>query len=187
MKKLLLGLFLLAALIVVSYLKMERDSEREAQAFIDGHDVGARKVELVKVNTDSLEELIDQKATEVVELRAALADTLAERDQQYAQTVDSLSAIIMTGQQEIASLEKKVSAAKRAAKTSSSKPKVVASKPSDQNIIQHYKLAVAKLPADLSAYEYRVAVAEVRSETATTFKITVARLDDIRDANNLDY
>ena len=187
MKKLLLGLFLLAALVVVSYLKMERDSEREAQAFIDGHDVGIHKTELVKVNTDSLEKLIDQKATEVAELRSMLADTLAERVQRYTQTVDSLSVIIKAGQQEIAALEKKVAAGKQAAKVLSSKPKVTASKPSHEQIIQHYKLAVAKLPADLSAYEYRVAVAEVRYETAARFNVTVARLDDIRDANNLDY
>jgi len=63
MKKLLLGLFLLAALIAVSYLKMERDSEREAQAFIDGHDIGSRNAELAMIDVDSLEKLIDQKAT----------------------------------------------------------------------------------------------------------------------------
>ncbi|MCD6250157.1 MAG: hypothetical protein J7J98_07510 [candidate division Zixibacteria bacterium] len=186
MKKLLLGLFLLAALIAVSYLKMERDSEREAQAFIDGHDIGSRNAELAMIDVDSLEKLIDQKATEVIELRSAMTDTLVERDNFYTQTVDSLSAIIEAGQKEIASLEKQVASGGLEAKDSSSKIKV-ASKASHREILKHYKLAVAKLPADLSAYEYRVAVAEVRSDTATKFNITVVRLNEIRDANNLDY
>jgi len=186
MKKLLLGLFLLAALIVVSYFKTMRDSEREAQAFVDGHEMGSQKAELVQANTDSLEKLIDEKATEVIELRSALADTLAERDQLYEQIVDSLSEIIKAGQQEIAGLENQVAAGKLEAGTSSSKQEV-ASKASHREILQHYKLAVAKLPADLSAYEYRVAVAEVRSDTSAKFNITVARLNEIRDANNLDY
>lgn len=187
MKKVLLGLFLLAALIAVSYIKSERESERQAQSFIDGHDVGARKSELVQYNTDSLEQLIDQKATEVVELRTTMADTLAERDQQYAETIDSLGAIIMAGQEEIAALEKKVAASKKAAKKSSSTSDSAAPKAAHKDILKYYRLAVAKLPADLSTYEYRVSVAEIRTETAAKFKITVARLDEIRVANNLDY
>ncbi len=187
MKKVLLGLFLLAALIVVSYIKTERESEREAQSFIDGHEVGARKSELVQFNTDSLEQLIDQKATEVVELRTTMADTLAERDQQYAQTIDSLEAIIKAGQEEIADLEGKVVAAKQAARKPSSAPKTTAPKAAHKDILKYYRLAVAKLPTDLSTYEYRVAVAEIKTETAAKFKITVSRLDEIRVANNLDY
>ena len=187
MKKLLLGVLLLAALVVVSYLKTARDAEREAQAFVDGHEMGSRKAELIQTDTDSLEKTIDQKATEIVELRLAMADSLAEHDQRHARTVDSLNAIIEANQLEIADLEKKVAAGKVAAKTASSKKQAVGSKPSHQQIIQHYKLAVAKLPTDLSAYEYRVAVAEVRSETAAKFNVTVARLDEIREANNLDY
>ena len=186
MKKILIGLFLLVALVVVSYLKIMRDSEREAQAFIDGHETASRTAELVKTNTDSLEKLIDEKAAEVIELRSSLSDALVERDERYVQTVDSLSAIIKAGQQEIAGLEKQVVAGRQTARKSPSKQKT-ASGPSHNQILQHYKLAVAKLPADLSAYEYRVAVTEVKSETAAKFGITVVRLDEIRDANNLEY
>ena len=43
------------------------------------------------------------------------------------------------------------------------------------------------LPKDLTAYERRVALSEIREESADKFRITVAELNRIRKANKLTY
>lgn len=187
MKKLLLGVFLLAVLVTVSYLKITRSSERQSQAFLKGQEAGIETSRLQEADVDSLSDLIDRKQTELVELQAAMADTLGNRDQLHAQIVDSLKAGIDAGQTEIARLEKLVVAAGSNGQTGTNKQKTASAKASHKDILRHYRLAVAKFPADLSAYEYRVALAEAKSETAEKFKITVARLDQIREIYNLDY
>jgi len=58
---------------------------------------------------------------------------------------------------------------------------------SHEEIVSHYKLAMSRLPADLSDYEYRVAVKEVRTETAARFSITVERLNQIRKEHNVNF
>ena len=187
MKKLLLGILLLAALIAISYLKSVRDSERQAEAFLEGHEVGVRLTQADQADLDSLSDLLNQERTTLTEYRTAVADSLAERDLLYSQTVDSLVNRIELLQSEIAQLEKKALANRsssgkvRASKRGSSR------KASHTSILNHYKLAMSKLPADLSTYEHRVAVNEVRSETATRFNITLKRLSEIREIYKLDY
>jgi len=187
MKKLLLGVFLLAVLVAVSYLNITRSSERQAQAFLKGREAGIKTSRLQEADVDSLSALIDRKQTELAELRAAMADTLGNRDLFHAQIVDSLMAAIDAGQTEIARLEKMVVAAGSNEQAGTKKQETTSAKASHKDILRHYRLAVAKFPADLSAYEYRVALAEAKSETAAKFKITVARLDQIREIYNLDY
>ena len=46
---------------------------------------------------------------------------------------------------------------------------------------------MSKLPSDLSDYEYRVSVDEIRAETAEKFSITVESLNKIRADNDVDF
>jgi hypothetical protein len=184
MKKLLLGVVLLAALVGISYLKTTLDSERAAEAFIDGHRTGTKSAQAALPDTDSMSGAFEQERRALVEKNEVLADSLAAREQEHAQVVDSLSDRVASQQEQIDKLKKKVASAPSA---SSPKPtRTTTAGSTESQIVNHYKLAVAKLPSDLSAYEYRVALAEVKTETAEKFKITVDRLDEIRKAHNLD-
>lgn len=187
MKKLLLGILLLAALVAIIYLKSVRDSERQGKAFRKGHQAGVMFSQKGQAALDSLSDLLNQERTHLTDYRAALADSLAERDLLYAQTVDSLVTRIESLQSEIAQVEKKALADNSASGDGERLRKDTSGKASHTSILNHYRLAMSKLPADLSAYEQRVAVNEVRAETATRFSITLKRLEEIRGIYKLDY
>lgn len=187
MKKLLLGILLLAALLAITYLKSVRDSERQAEAFLEGREAGVRLTQEDQADLDSLSDLLNQERTTLTEYRTALADSLVERDLLYSQTVDSLMTRIESLQSEIAQLGERALADNSASGDSGVSQEDTSSKASHTSILNHYRLAMSKLPADLSAYEHRVAVNEVRFETATKFDITVNRLNKIREIYKLDY
>jgi len=56
-----------------------------------------------------------------------------------------------------------------------------------EQILSYYKKRYRALPKDLSPYEKRVALAEIRDETAQKFSIPLSELDEIRTDNELDY
>ena len=68
--------------------------------------------------------------------------------------------------------------------TKSSKP---STESKHREILNYYKKAVGDLPGDLSAYERRVALSEIRNDTARKFAITISQLNSLRKENNLDY
>ena len=97
---------------------------------------------------------------------------------------DSLTAVIAAQDKELARLK---ALAAKASAASSSRSSVKIGKSSEHEILAHYRQAVEKLPADLSPYERKVALRELRVETAGRFAISVETLDQIRQKNNLDY
>jgi hypothetical protein len=184
LKKLLLGIVLLALLGAVSYLKVIRDSERQADAYLRGHEAGVLRAELSDAQTDSLEMLLAQKDSLIEIWQAALKDSLQAGADSRAELTDSLAAVIALKEKEIASLKKKRTVT---AQKSASKPSTTVARTSDHEILAAYQQAVAKLPKDLSEYERNVALREIREETARKFAISTDRLNQIRKNNSLDY
>jgi hypothetical protein len=187
MKKVLLGLVLLALLGLISYLQMEHSAERRAEAWVAGHEMGQHKAELDQPNFDSLLDLVELERSRLSDLRATFETTDAEKEAGYQVTIDSLAARIEAQQKEIGRLQQQLVQAKARRQPAASAAQASSAKSATGDIIGHYRLAVAKLPADLSAYEQRVAVEEIRTETAQKFQITVQRLNQLREENNLDY
>lgn len=180
-KKLLLGLILLAALVGVSYLKVIRDSDRETEAFRRGRTAADVRNATTAAAADSLTTLVAARDSKV----AALTDTVVARERAQARLSDSLSSEIASRDKEISQLKAKTTAAKSAPGTKSTATSRATS--SEHEILAHYRQAVDKLPGDLSTYERSVAIREIRQETATKFAITVDRLNKIRENNNLEY
>jgi hypothetical protein len=56
-----------------------------------------------------------------------------------------------------------------------------------KEILAYYKQRYQGLPNDLSAYERRIALSEIRQESADKFKISVTELNNIRKAYKLSY
>jgi len=179
MKKLLLGIVLLAALIGIVYIKSERAEEYHAQVTQEGFQAGLAEGEQLKARVDSLTGL-------VVEKDVAMAESVAVRDELYAGNIDSLNETIKDKDQQIADLNsqlrQKTEVAQVVAKNTSQEPDK-----KHLEILSFYKKAVEGLPGDLSAYERRVALSEIRNEIAQKFSITVSRLNSIRKEHNLEY
>ncbi|MBD3257632.1 hypothetical protein GF377_04310 [candidate division GN15 bacterium] len=175
--KILFVVLLLAALVGISYVKSMRDKEREEAAKQSGREAGRQALVEQQAAADSLQALLEASGTE-------FEDSIESASETYARQVDSLSGLLDSQSLEIAALEaEKESLATRASEAKESS----GGKAAHRDILAHYRKEVQDLPADLSAYERRVALKEVRSHTAQKFAITVKRLNEIRQQYNIDY
>jgi gas vesicle protein len=187
MKKLLLGILLVAVLGAVVYLQINRDSDKRTTAFRKGYRAGVDSLQSSQPDFDSVAQLLAAERQALAEYKTAMADSLLRRDSLYAQTVDSLADKIQAQKTDIGKLKQKTLATKTPASTAKGTSAAPGGGASHQEILSHYKAAMAKLPGDLSAYEYQVAVTEVRTETAAKYRISIDRLNEIRKANQIDF
>lgn len=178
MKKLLLGIILLAALAAIVYVQTMRESAHETGAFERGKAAGLQTGLQGRATADSLVALVAQRDDSL----AAMADSLEAKDCAYADAVDSLTSVVESRDQELAELKKRTDKVQTPESSATR-----AGTSTENDILAHYRLAVKKLPGDLSPYERAVAIREIRQETATKFAITVDKLNQIRETNHLEY
>ena len=175
-KKITLLLVLLAVLVAVSYYKTTTQDARVETAYNDGKADAVEQIGDLKNTNDSLSSKLRVRDDELAETRTAL-DTI-----RIAQT-DSLTNLIETKDKELAEF---------ANVKDSQESKAIATKSDTtsnrhREILAHYKKLYKGLPRDLSAYERRITLSEIRQESASKFQISVADLNKIRNANNLGY
>lgn len=185
MKKTLLGLLLLVLLAAITYVQYQRSTERRAEAWAEGHQAGTQDAAADSVMVDSLLEVIETGRSYLTELQDCYETAETEQDSLHRTAVDSLANLIEEQSAEITRLQGLLSEINEKAEASRSEDS--SAQAVNAEILRSYRLAVAKLPSDLSPYEHRIAVKEVRTETAQKFKITVDRLNQLREENNLDY
>jgi hypothetical protein len=174
MKKIVTAVILLILIVGVSYLQVQHQKSREQGLFQEGYLEGSESTGKLEIAVDSLRQVIDSQSV-------GFSDKLSENEQLYKEKIDSLKDMVSSRDQQIASLEKKTSTPPKQNTTSSSK--------SDKHaqILSYYKKRFSQLPNDLSPYEKRVAVTEIREETAQKFSISTDELNQIRKKNNLKY
>ena len=175
-KKIMLLLALIAVVVAVSYYKTTVQDSRLETAYNEGITEANQNFGELQSENDSLSSELQNRETELTEARTAL-DTI-----RVAQT-DSLANLVEENNRKLTELaenntEKKTEATASKADTSSSR---------HREILTYYKKMYKDLPKDLSAYERRIALSEIRQESASKFQITVAKLNEIRQANNLSY
>ena len=181
MRKIILLVVLLAALGGVSYLKSTRQSESEQDAFVKGKSEGVIQSEQDRRSADSLGQALEQ-------YRSQMADSLLRRDSTQLAIADSLSQVIAQQGDSLDYFKQQIDS------RPNSKRIVADAKAEDstrllkhQEILAYYTARFRKLPTDLTAYEQRVATAEIRTETAEKFAISVNELDTIRTEAKLDF
>ena len=182
MKKIILGLILFALIVGVAYLKDYRDSEEYHDVYAQGLRRGS---ELQGARNDSLDSLgVLVKKTET-----KLADTLAWQDKVHQSEIDSLKAAVASREDSIASLKQTMAKPKAVAekKTTPTLSRAEKQKKRELEILSDYKNRYQELPEDLSAYERRVSISEIREETAKKFSISVEKLNQIRADHNIPY
>ena len=178
MKKIVLAAIVLILIIGLSYVKTLRDYDR-SRAFYEGGKIdGARELDESKSEADSLKLAAGEQ-------QVAFADSLVKKDIAYQSQIDSLEGVIDGQSQQISSLKSKTTTPATATAT-----KTVAKKPTlskHEKILSYYKKRYASLPGDLSDYEKRIAVNEIREETSLKFSISLQELKKIRDKYKLTY
>lgn len=181
-KKLLLALILLALLVGLSYVKIVRKNDQIDNAYTKGKHESENQLSRVQLDNDSLASLITKKESEY-------NDSILFMDLTYKSSTDSLTSQIDSLDNIVDKLLNKLNNTEtKLAETNSSKES--ASKKSSikhEQILTSYKKRYRSLPSDLSNYEKRIAIAEIRAETANQYKITVAELDRLRTNNNIDF
>ena len=178
-KKLLIAVILLAVVVGISYVKMVRADKRQAEAFEQGVQKSEDELFSAQVQLDSLRTVLADREVEV-------GSTLTASDAAHRLETDSLSSTIAGLEKKIMGLEADLAKAR----TASKKPSVQTSqkKPSrHEQVLSYYKKRYQRLPQDLSSYEQKVALGEIRQETAKKFSITVAELNRIRSEHELTY
>ncbi|UCD63343.1 MAG: hypothetical protein JSW34_11425 [Candidatus Zixiibacteriota bacterium] len=175
MKKILLAVLLLALVVVVSYLKTWREHERSRQYFDQGKTESLQQLTRYQKESDSLQAAL-------AETRLAAADSLTSKDKAYRSSMDSLQDIIDEQSAELSKLSSNQGGRAGVKTSSSGKP---LSK--HEQIISYYKKRYANLPRDLSDYERRIALNEIREETSQKFSISLEELKEIRNKFQLRY
>lgn len=175
-KKMALLVLLIALVVAVSYYKTTLQDASLETAYNDGQVDAGQQIDQLQKATDSLSGELEAKEFELAETRATM-DTI-----RVAQT-DSLVSVIQSRENELAELSE-------SQKTNA--PPVIATKTDSTSsrhleILVYYKKMFRALPKDLSAYERRIALSEIREESANKFKISVAELNRIRKDNDLSY
>ncbi|UCG62044.1 MAG: hypothetical protein JSV52_01765 [Candidatus Zixiibacteriota bacterium] len=177
MKKVLLVILLLVLIVAVSYIKTVREHDRSQAAYEDGKMDAARELDAYQRETDSLKKAFAQQ-------QLAFADSLVQKDLRYRIEVDSSENAVDSMGDRISTLSTQESSA------NNTSGKVTASDSTlsrHQEILTYYKRRYADLPKDLSEYEKRIAINEIKEETSLKFSISLSELKNIREKYKLTY
>ncbi|HOP06838.1 MAG TPA: hypothetical protein PLF13_06050 [candidate division Zixibacteria bacterium] len=168
MKKLLLALLLFAIIIGISYIKARRGNAMVGSSTSNHNQTDVVELWAYEHAVDSLKYLINQQ------------DIKHQKDLQRNQ---------METQHQIDSLIRLL----EQSETTHSNTEIESKGPSPeevlhrQQILDHYRKLYRALPRDLTQYEMRVALYEIRLKTAEEFEISLEELKAIRSEAGLSY
>lgn len=181
MKKIVLAVVFLGLIVAASYYRALTHKKQVKTAYNQGRTESAQQVEEYGQRFDSLAYSIRQQELEA-------AESLWYREFAYRIGYDSLTAAIEQKDGDIDSLKSELQQLREQKQTKQTSEKLVKHKASEhQQILSYYKKRYRELPGDLSPYEMKVALREIRDETARKFSVSLRELNKIRTDNNLDY
>jgi len=112
----------------------------------------------------------------------AKVDTSFQLGRKSSQNVDSLINISSFQRQSVTDLKKKGPAVK----TAVSRNTIDIDK-RHRELLAYYKKRYDTLPSNLTEYERKVAISEIRQETASKYLITIAEFNRIRELHKLNF
>ena len=182
MKKVVFALVFLALVVAVSYYRAVTQKERTQVAYERGKEESTHQVEEYAERFDSLAYSVRRQELEA-------AESLWQRELAYRWAYDSLARIINPEKSETDSLKTTTEPAHYDKEKTESGIDTTRENSllRHKQILSYYKKRYRSLPKDLSPYEKKVALAEIRDETAQKFSIPLSELNKIRTNNELDY
>ncbi len=191
-KRIILAVLLLAVFGAVSYIKSVRGTSGDESRSAVGRDSSAimqdGRVRMAGYQTtvDSLRRMIDAQDS-------IFADSLRANRLTWGRTVDSLFEILDS----LDCLVDEFYLAQAADSSNSGgvdstvvpvdSTELAAAEARRAEIVEHYRRLYHALPDDLSDYERRVALYEIRLKTARHFDISLGSLKDMRSESGLSY
>lgn len=168
MKRLLLAILMLAIIVGISYIKAKRGSA------MVGSSTRARD------NAEVVELWAYQRAVDSLKYLISQQDIMHQKDLQRTEMetehrIDSLIRLLEQSESR---------EAQSSTKANESNPEEDLRR---QEILDHYRKLYRSLPTDLTKYERRVALYEIRLKTAEKFDISFEKLKEIRSAAGLSY
>ena len=176
MRKILLAVLLLVLIVIVGYIKTVRDKKQKQFSYEKGKTENIQQLNIYKNKIDSLKIALGKS-------EVALYDSLIKNYISYGHKIDSLESIIQKQYDSLKRLKNKNKKESLATAKSSSQPKISKNK----KILSYYRHRYQNLPKDLSTYEKKIALKEIRQETAKKFAISVSELNKIRKKNKLNF
>lgn len=176
MKKLALAFVLLILLVGISYVSSMRSQAKLKQKYDQGVETGSKESVEATRRADSVSSVMNDAIQRY-------RDSLEATRSFYGEQSDSLQGLLAQKDSEITTLKQKARSTK-STKTAT-KPASTQAKLNHTQILDYYKRRLNDLPKDLSDYERKVALNELRDETAKKFSITLAELDKIRQSDSV--
>ena len=180
-RKILIAFVFLAILSGLSYLKTSYDFSRK-DALVE-----KAKTELTLENqdeTDRYTNSIDSLGTMLASNESSYNESLDVQKKDYETQLDSLEDVIDLQSAKITTLDKKIASKTTTTAQKKRKPKQLSQ---HEKIYRYYKKRYTQLPQDLSSYEQKIALSEIREETASKFTISLSELSKIRKEYKLNY
>lgn len=178
-RKIGIAFILILLLVAVSYLKMDRQQEKVDTA------VAGKTGEYTQKLVES-EQQLDSLSKQLQSEQLAYSDSLLQKDKAAREIVDSMAYLVEKKDSTIDNLDRQLKDVKK--RLASSQKKSGSKQLSlHEKVYRYYKDKYSSLPKDLSEYEKRIAISEIREETARKFSITVKELNNIRDKYKLSY
>lgn len=173
--RIVLAIILFAVVVLVSYIKSDLSAAR-----IDTNPVAAQENQTGDPAVDSIRVIVEepesQSGTTIADTTPGESLTSSTNDLQDT-TADSLPAVEIEPEEMVTPpVQSKQSAPPKAAQVDSAKL-----------VIEYFQKRMASLPDDLTSYERRVAIKELRDETCEKFKITPAEFNEFAREKNLAY
>jgi uncharacterized membrane protein len=189
MRKILLvviALVLLGLVLGVSYIKALRaDSDQDRLYHQAGQELSQQLKRQLDDSLSHHRRTLDSITQDVSRQQLDFLAVLNRAALKHRSDVDSLSAEVARRDSVIDSISVRVGStqAPEQVNATSDKPAELSAAEKQQQrekaIIDHYQKRYQSLPRDLSAYERRVALGEVRSETASKFGLSLSELDTL--------
>ncbi len=180
-RKILIAFVLLVVLAGFSYVKTSRDYAKQ-DAILE-----KAKSEISEENKSQFgdyKKSIDSLSTLIVSKDESFNKSLTSQKNSYESDLDSLESIISNQSAKITKLSKRPEKKKQTASKVKKKPKQLSE---HEKIYRYYKKRYTDLPEDLSTYERKIALSEIREETASKFSISLNKLSKIRKEYKLNY
>jgi uncharacterized membrane protein len=189
MRKILLvvtAFVLLGLVLGVSYIKALRaDSDQDRLYHQAGQELSQQLKRQLDDSLSHHRRTLDSVTQDVSQQQLDFLAVLNRAALKHRSDVDSLSAEVARRDSVIDSISVRVGStqAPEQVNATSDKPAELSAAEKQQQrekaIIDHYQKRYQSLPRDLSAYERRVALGEVRSETASKFGLSLSELDTV--------
>ena len=182
MKKVLLAILLLGLVLAVSFVKTYREDQKRTEAVQEIADSAGHELQELNSSVDSLRTIVGES-------RTAYEDSIQKLNEYHALETDSLKQALFANDEEIKHLAEKVKTATLNTRNSEEIAGAPKKDSSDfhHRVLLYYKKRFKDLPADLSHYEKRVALSEIRDETARRFSISVKELNRLRADQKLSF